>query len=158
MTTNNDGNISLENITRCPECNLISSLNLFYKDGKSYLDYKKILKLYDTTNLNQSEIAKECKCSVDSVREIVKDYRGNVNWHLRKDNKNLLNKPMKVRCLETGNEFDSCSQAGKWLVEQGKIKSRNYGKNRISFILISIAFRALFFRKRKIFIFLNIFF
>lgn len=100
-------------------------------DGKSYLDYKKILKLYDTTNLNQSEIAKECKCSIDSVREIVKDYRENVNWHLRRDNKTLLNQPMKVKCVETGDEFDSCNQAGKWLVEQGKIKSKNYGKNRI---------------------------
>lgn len=100
-------------------------------DGRSYIDYKKILKLYDTTNFNQLEIAKECNCCVDTVREIVNDYRENVNWYLRGDNKTFLNQPIKVKCVETGDEFESCSQAGKWLVEQGKIKSKNYGKNRI---------------------------
>lgn len=99
-------------------------------DGASYLNYKKILKLYDTTNLTQKEIAKKCDCSVDSVREIVKDYRDNVNWHTRNYHK-LFHQPIKVRCVETGKEFNSCNQAGKWLVAQGKIKSSSYGKNRI---------------------------
>ena len=99
-------------------------------DGKSFLDYKKILKLYDTTKLNQKEIAEKCNCSVDSVRTIVNSYRENVNWHTRSIH-TLLNQPIKVRCIETGDEFDSCNQAGKWLVKQGKIKSSSYGRNRI---------------------------
>ncbi len=29
----------IDNIPRCPECNLISSLKLNYKDGKSSINY-----------------------------------------------------------------------------------------------------------------------
>ena len=30
----------MENISRCPKCNLISFLSYYYKDGKSYIDYQ----------------------------------------------------------------------------------------------------------------------
>lgn len=103
-------------------------------DGKIYLNYKKILSLYDNTSLSQKDIAKECNCTVDSVRNIVSQYRDNINWYTRasKQSKSLLGKPIKVRCIETQEEFDSCSKAGKWLVSKGKIKSSNYGKNGIA--------------------------
>ena len=31
--------LSLNNITRCPDCNLISSLKLNYKEGKPIINY-----------------------------------------------------------------------------------------------------------------------
>ena len=37
--TQNNNNINYDNITRCPDCNLISSLNLFYKEGKPSINY-----------------------------------------------------------------------------------------------------------------------
>ena len=37
QTQNN--NMNYDNITRCPDCNLISSLNLYYKDGKPSINY-----------------------------------------------------------------------------------------------------------------------
>ena len=30
---------NLDNITRCPECNIISSLKLYYKEGKPIIKY-----------------------------------------------------------------------------------------------------------------------
>ena len=32
--TQNINNIAFDNITRCPDCNLISSLKFYYKEGK----------------------------------------------------------------------------------------------------------------------------
>ena len=31
--------ISLDNTSRCPQCNLIPSLSCYFKDGKSYINY-----------------------------------------------------------------------------------------------------------------------
>ena len=30
---------SIDKITRCPECNLISSLNIYYREGKPIINY-----------------------------------------------------------------------------------------------------------------------
>ena len=35
----NNPEISIDNTSRCPQCNLISSLSCYYKDGKSYINY-----------------------------------------------------------------------------------------------------------------------
>lgn len=110
-------------------------------DGKTLIDYKKVLNLFDTTSLSQKEIAEQCNCSKDSVKNIVSIYRDNVDWSKRymstcePEKRNLLNSPMAVRCVETQQEFASCTQAGRWLQEIGAIKSPQYGKNRIASII-----------------------
>ena len=110
-------------------------------DGKTSINYKKVLNLFDTTSLSQKEIAEQCQCSTDSVKNIVSIYRDNVDWYKRylsacePEERVLLNPPMAVRCVETQQEFTSCTQAGKWLQEIGAIKSQRYGKNRIASIL-----------------------
>lgn len=105
-------------------------------DGKSYLDYKKILKLYDTTLKSQKEIANECNCSIDSVKNIVRQYRDDVDWLLRKSYSKKPNsldiKGITVRCKETGEVFPSCTQAGNWLVKNGKVKSKGYARNGVA--------------------------
>lgn len=105
-------------------------------DGKSYLDYDKILDLYDNTNYSQAQIAKICNCTNDSVRKVVEQYRDNVDWIKRYSQNHCKNNlgviGLKVQCVETGEIFESCTQAGNWLVSQGKIKSSAYGRNAIA--------------------------
>lgn len=104
-------------------------------DGKTLIDYKKILKLFDTTSLSQGEIAAECNCSKDSVQNIVSQYRENVNWMARFSYRHITNNNgitgMAVLCVENGKEFPSCTAAASWLVDEGKIKSQAYGRNHI---------------------------
>ena len=50
-------------------------------DGKTYLDYNKILSLFDNTLLSQREIAHQCNCSIDSVKNIVSQYREDIDWN-----------------------------------------------------------------------------
>ena len=101
-------------------------------DGKKYLDYSKILNLFDNTKLTQIEIATQCNCSTESVANIVKQYRGKVDWNNRYIHKHLLNQPKKVQCINNGLIFDSCSLAGKWLKETGKVTSAASAKNHIA--------------------------
>ena len=110
-------------------------------DSKHYIDYKKVLNLYDTTKLSQQEIAEQCNCHGDSVKNIVEIYRDNVDWRQRweeghtTEERHLLNAPLRVRCVETQQIFSSCNKAGLWLKEIGAIKSSNYGKNRIGAVV-----------------------
>ena len=103
-------------------------------DGKPFLDYKKILELYDNTNLSSLEISYECKCHPDSVRKIVKEYRDDVNWGTR-FNRHKLNNNISVMCVETGQIFDSCYCASKWLLSIKATNSISYAKNRISLVV-----------------------
>lgn len=104
-------------------------------DGKPFIDYKKILKLYDRTKLTRKEIAKECNCCVESVSNIVSQYRDNVDWVERNayrrvpNNLGIISKA--VKCVENGLVFRSATQASNWLVSTGTIKSKNYGKDKI---------------------------
>lgn len=104
-------------------------------DGTTYLNYKLILKLFDTTDKSKEEIAKECNCCVDSVKNIVEQYRGSVNWKERYCKRQLPNClgvcGKSVRCIETNQIFHSSNAASNWLVENGKIKSQKYGRNKI---------------------------
>ena len=104
-------------------------------DGKILINYKKIISLYDKTLLSQKEIAKECNCSVDTVRYVVPQYRENVDWGKRYSKQHKTNsagiKGISVKCVETGEVFSSCTQAANWLVKEGKIKSQCYGRNAI---------------------------
>lgn len=104
-------------------------------DGKLRINYKQILKYYDETFLSQREIAEKCNCSTDSVKNIVSQYRDNVDWNLRfsyQHKENVLGVQSKtVKCIETGEIFPSATRAAKWLVSNGKVKSENSAKNRI---------------------------
>lgn len=104
-------------------------------DGKIRVNYKKVLFLYDTTLLSQGEIAKECNCSADTIGNIVSFHRENINWQGRYSERGLINclgiAPMRVRCIETQNEFHSCTAAANWLIEHDKINSQSYGRNKI---------------------------
>lgn len=104
-------------------------------DGKSFVDYRKILKLFDTTLMSQKEIAEECNCSIDSVKNIVSQYRSEVKWQERFSKKHIPNSlgitGLTVQCVETNQIFHSATAAANWLIEQGKIKSQNYGRNKI---------------------------
>lgn len=82
-------------------------------DGRMYLDYNKILTFYDNTDKSQKEIAEICNCSVDSVSNIVEQYRENVDW-IERANKKRGN---MVRCVENGLIFKSISEAANWLME-----------------------------------------
>lgn len=104
-------------------------------DGKTRLNYKKILNLFDTTSLSQTEIANQCHCSKDSVKNIVSEYRPNVNWIDRFSNRKVVNSlgisGLSVRCVETNLIFPSCTAAANWLIKNNKIKSQSYGRNSI---------------------------
>lgn len=105
-------------------------------DGKNYINYKKILKLFDETILSKKEIASECQCSVKTVSNIISQYRGDVDWsmryHMNNSTSTGLNiKGIPVRCIETQQKFHSATAAANWLVKNGKIKSQAYGRNKI---------------------------
>ena len=103
-------------------------------DGTSYLDYRRILDLYDEGRLTQQDIAKECSCSPDSVAHIVYQYREDVTWRHREqyDRKcHRLHPPKQVRCVETQQEFPSCLAAADWLISEHRINSRKYGSAKI---------------------------
>ena len=104
-------------------------------DGNIYLPYKEILSLYDNTSLNQEEIASKINCSADSVKNIVKQYRDNVDWSSRYIKRNEVNclgiKGKPVVCVETQEIFPSSTQAANWLVSEGAIKSQAYGRGTI---------------------------
>ena len=94
-------------------------------DGKTLINYKKVLKLYDTTSLTSSEIAKILDCSIDSIKNIVSQYRDNIDWEKRYysselHNHNLIAPPVKVRCIEENLVFNSTNEAAKWLVNNNK--------------------------------------
>ena len=106
-------------------------------DGKSYLDYKKILELFDNTSLSQKEIAEEIGCCIDSVANIVSQYRENVNWQQRYSQSrdisetHQLHSGLVVKCVETDEIFSSATSAANWLIKNQKIKSQAYGRNKI---------------------------
>ena len=103
-------------------------------DGKTYLNYHKILKLFDETQLSQKDIANQCNCSVDSVRNIVNIYRDNVNWYERTNNslkEKMIQSSVSVMCIEENKVFSSTMSACKWLMEKGKKKNVN-GRTHIS--------------------------
>ena len=107
-------------------------------EGKTIIDYKKIISLYDNTLLSQKEIAKKCNCSIDVVKYVVSQYRDDADWvkrySTRQENNCLGVKGLSVECIETGKQFNSCTQASNWLIKEGKIKSQAYGRNKIPLV------------------------
>lgn len=92
-------------------------------DGRSYIDYNKILDLYDNTRKTQKEIAKICDCHCDTVANIVEQYRNNIDWSERSRYK--ISKP--VQCIETGQIFPSMTEAARWLAETKNMSLKVYG-------------------------------
>jgi len=97
-------------------------------DGKNYLDYNKILKYYDETNLTQIQIAEQCNCSVSSVMKIISQYRKNPNWRERA---NKINSK-QVLCIEKNIKFNSIGEASRWLFDIEKTTNISSMKQHIS--------------------------
>lgn len=95
-------------------------------DGKTLLDYSKILQLYDNTKMSLIEIAKQCNCCVDSIRKIISANRENPNWEERK---NFGKK--SVLCIEEKLIFPSLTEAAQWLTQKKGI-SFTSGNSHIS--------------------------
>ena len=92
MDTKDDNNNNIENISRCPECNLISSLSYYYKEGKSYINYS-------CENNHKASL---------SLEEYIQKY-----------NKFSLSKEKCSECNKNQNEankvFSFCSKCNKFL-------------------------------------------
>ena len=104
-------------------------------DGKQYLDYKKILKLYDTTNLTSTDIAKLCNCERTQVRNIIFQYRdiekAKQSFKERTKRKQIAFQGQKVYCLELNLYFDSMGEAGSYMFNLGKGTSLNAAKKAV---------------------------
>lgn len=143
-------NFEIEEVEECSpeevetrEIYWINKLNTFHSgynatlggDGKQWLDYSEILREYDNTLLSVAEIAQKCNCCEESVRNIVSQYRENIDWQMRYTQRHISNNlgitGKAVRCIEEQKEFPSATRASNWLVENGKIKSQAYGRNTI---------------------------
>ena len=65
--TLNNNNMNYDNITRCPDCNLISSLNLLEEYMKKYNNYSLLKEKCQECNKYQNEVKGDylycCKCN-----------------------------------------------------------------------------------------------
>ena len=93
---------SLDNIPRCPECNLISSLKLYYKEGKPIINYY-------CENKHKGDIP--------------------LDEYLQKYNKNSLLKQKCEECNKNQNEvkgdFSYCSKCNKFLCNPCSSNNQN---------------------------------
>ena len=96
-------------------------------EGRPFVDYEKILNLYDSTYNTKQEIAEKCKCSIDSVTNVVEEYRDKPDWKERQRVK--IGKP--VRCIETNITFQTAGHAAEWL-SKTKNMSKTSGASHIS--------------------------
>lgn len=106
-------------------------------DGKSWLDYNKILNLCDDQRKTAKQIANECNCSVDSVKKIAKNFNKNINWDKRARNikygTNLFIKNLKkVLCIENGKVFTSTHKAAEWVRREKRLKGKDNVNGHIS--------------------------
>lgn len=100
-------------------------------DSRYRLDYKKILKLFDTTNMTGSEIADACNCERTQVRNIIIQYRGEEarkEFTKRAKDKQERTYGKKVYCIELDEFYPSIAKAGDRMVELGKAKTRDAAK------------------------------
>ena len=75
-------NMNYDNITRCPECNSISSLNLYYNEGKPGINYycennhngKILLEEYIKKYNNYSLLKEKCQECSKNQNEVKVDY------------------------------------------------------------------------------------
>ena len=101
-----DPEFILDNTTRCPDCNLISSLKLNYKEGKPMIDYF-------------------CE----------NNHKGNISLdeYLQKYNNHSLSKQKCGDCNKAQNEvkvdYFYCSKCNKFLCNSCLIKHPNNGKH-----------------------------
>lgn len=84
-------------------------------DGKLRFNYEQIINLFNTTKLSQNEIAKKIGCSSDVVRKVINSEFGKVDWNIRQYK--------KVICYEVNKEFNTCTEAGKWICKTLKCTS-----------------------------------
>lgn len=91
-------------------------------DAKHYLDYDKILDVLDNTTLSLKEMAQECNCSKDSIKNIAKAYNKKINWKSRAEL--LQKKPVVMidkysdRVIKT---FSSINEAFRYMKQNYEI-------------------------------------
>ena len=95
-------------------------------DGAILFDYNLILKLYQE-GLSMVEVASKVGCCTDTVSKII--HINNVPIH--KVIRGFCKEPLKVKQFSLDNEFirqwDSISDAARWLVDNGYAKTYNGG-------------------------------
>lgn len=135
-------NFSIEVLEECPcdeaeskEVYWIKRLNTYSNgynatiggDGKSFLDYEKILYDIDNTLLTQKDIAKKHGCCIDSVRAIAKYYDRGIDWQKR--NLNNIRRPIFMIDKDTGNiikSFPSSFDAVRYIKGESAKKSDKF--------------------------------
>ena len=103
--------MNYDNITRCPDCNLISSLNLYYEEGKPYINY------YCENNHNGKIL----------LEEYMKKYN---NYSLLKEKCQDCNKNQN----EVKGEYSYCSKCNKFICNSCVVNHPNNGKHIISYL------------------------
>lgn len=96
-------------------------------DGRYYLDYDKILELFDSTRMTAIEIAQECNCERTQVRKIIMQYRGEdarEDFKERVEEKKEKNQGKKVLCIGLNETFPTIRKAGDRMFELGKAKTK----------------------------------
>ena len=95
-------------------------------DGAILFDYNLILKLYQE-GLSMVEVASKVGCCTDTVSKVI--HINNVPIH--KVIRGFCKEPLKVKQFSLDNEFirqwDSISDAARWLVDNGYAKTYNGG-------------------------------
>lgn len=89
-------------------------------DGAQRLDYNKIISLWDNTKKTGAQIARECNCHVDSVYNVIKQYRQDADF--KKRAREIIAAPVigikkknKIKCY-----FPSISKAEKFLRKKSR--------------------------------------
>ena len=106
-------------------------------DGKTYLDYDKIVDLALNTSLSKKEIANKCNCSVDGVTLVLESRKVKINWRNRAGEKTskkviMVDKDTDIELLT----FPSQIEAMRYLIREGytTTKSASSASSKISLV------------------------
>ena len=140
-------NFKIEEICKCDD-NKLNSYEIYYikkyntyskgynatkgGDGSILFDYKSIIDLYKT-GISMKEVAAKIGCSTDTVSKVI--HTNNIPIH--KIISGTCRQPIKVKQFDLNGKFikewNSMSDAAKWLVNNGYAKTYNGGvKQKIS--------------------------
>ena len=89
-------------------------------DGKTYLDYDKIVGLALDTRLTRKEVAEQCDCSPDGVSLVLESRKVVMNWKERANRR--LSKPIVMVDKDTDEElltFPSQMEAARYVIKEG---------------------------------------
>jgi len=99
-------------------------------DGKQLYDYDKIIEYYVNNDVTIIETSVKFNCCVDTVRTILRKYNIKIRPQYYKYFGNC-NMPKRISCFDKGGNyiktFESTSDAGRWIFENGKCKELRSG-------------------------------